>query len=137
MYQEFRAKTQLLTRLSVNDPTRQKVVTRAPWPVLLRLVVDADCEYYDSAPTTLSMEPSSLHVPLDEPTTSISTLRQFPTDATAMFIDLTEPRPLIRIELNGIFSDDGQLISGLVDCAATLDSPSCQRTSEDAFLYQL
>jgi hypothetical protein len=35
--------------------------------------------------------------------------------------DLTEARPLIRTELNVKTPDGGQLISGLVDCAATLD----------------
>jgi hypothetical protein len=42
-------------------------------------------------------------------------------EATALSTDLTEARSLIQIELSVITLDGEQLISGLVDCAATLD----------------
>jgi hypothetical protein len=38
-----------------------------------------------------------------------------------MLNDLTEARTLIRTELNVKTHDGGQLISRMVDCAATLD----------------
>jgi hypothetical protein len=38
-----------------------------------------------------------------------------------MWTDLTEARPLIRTELTVKTPDGGHQISGLVDCAATLD----------------
>jgi hypothetical protein len=38
-----------------------------------------------------------------------------------MLTDLTEARPLIRTELTVKTPDGGHRISGLVDCAATLD----------------
>jgi hypothetical protein len=85
----------LFTRELVIDPTQQEVVAPAPWPVKLQLV-DED---YDSAPTKCFVEPPSLLVPQDEPTTAIATMRQFSSDATAMLSDLTEARPLIRTEL--------------------------------------
>jgi hypothetical protein len=50
-----------------------------------------------------------------------ATLRQFPTDASALLTDLSEARPLILTELNVKTPGGGQLIYGLVDCAATLD----------------
>jgi hypothetical protein len=52
---------------------------------------------------------------------SIATLQQFSSTATAHLVDLSEARPLIRIELTVKTPDGGQLISELVDCAATLD----------------
>jgi hypothetical protein len=52
---------------------------------------------------------------------SIASLRQFFPEATAMLTDLMEARPMIRTELIVKTLDGGQLISGLVDCAATLD----------------
>jgi hypothetical protein len=38
-----------------------------------------------------------------------------------MLTDLTEARPLIRTKLNVKTHVSGQLVSGLVDCVATLD----------------
>jgi hypothetical protein len=38
-----------------------------------------------------------------------------------MLTDLAEARPLIRSELNVNTHDDGRLMSGLLDCSATLD----------------
>jgi hypothetical protein len=67
------------------------------------------------------MEPSSLPVPPNELIASIATLRQFPTDATAMLTYFTEACPLIRTEPNVHTHNGGQLISGLGDCIATLD----------------
>jgi hypothetical protein len=52
----------MCTRQSVNDPTKQEVVAHAPWLVQLWLI-DVDCELYDSAPTTFSVEPPSRLVP--------------------------------------------------------------------------
>jgi hypothetical protein len=109
LYQEFSARTQLFERQLVADPTRQGVVAPAPRHVQLWLV-DANYVFYDSAVTTSDI-PTSVHVPSDEPTASIATLRHFFTDATALRIDLTE--------LNVKNHDGSQLISGLVDCAAT------------------
>jgi hypothetical protein len=73
------------------------------------------------APTTIPDEPTSVLVPPDDPVESIGTLRHFAPEATFMSTDLTEARPLIRTELNVKTHDGGQLISGLVDCVATLD----------------
>jgi hypothetical protein len=75
LYQEFHARTHLLNSQSVNDPTQHEVVVPAPWLVHLWLV-DANCDLCDSASTTCYAEPPLLLVPLDEPTTSIATLRQ-------------------------------------------------------------
>jgi hypothetical protein len=72
LYQEFYARTQLLTRQSFADPTQQEVVAVAPWRVQLWLV-DGDCDFYDSALTTSDL-PTSVHVPPYEHTTSIATL---------------------------------------------------------------
>jgi hypothetical protein len=63
----------------------------------------------------------SVDVPPCEPTASIVTLRQFSLDATALLTDLIEARPVILTEVNVKTHDGGQLISGLVDCDATLD----------------
>jgi hypothetical protein len=111
--------TLLFTCQSVNDPTHHKVVARASWPIKLWLV-DTVYDIYDLAPTTSSSGLPSLHVPLDEPTTSIDTLRQFPSDATDPLTDRTEARPLIRTELNVTTFDGRQLFFCLVECAATL-----------------
>jgi hypothetical protein len=51
----------------------------------------------------------------------MATLQQFSSKATALLTDLTEARPLLRTELNVKTPNGGQLISGLVDCAATLE----------------
>jgi hypothetical protein len=95
------------------------VVAPAPWPFQLWLV-DADCAFYDPAPTTAPDEPTSVHVPPNVPEESIATLRQFSSEATAMLTDLIEVRPLIRNELTLKTPNGGWLIYGLVDCAATL-----------------
>jgi hypothetical protein len=107
MYQEFGARTRLFTRPSAVDPTNQEVVARARWLVQLWLV-DADCDFYDSAPTNIPYRPTSVHVP---PATSVSLLRQFSSDATAMLHDLTDARPSIRTKLNMKTHDGRQHIS--------------------------
>jgi hypothetical protein len=95
------------------------VIARAPWLVQLWLV-DVNFGFYDPTPSIVSDEPTSVHVPSDVPKESIATLRHFPPEATTLLTDLTEARPLVRTELT-VKTDGGQLISGLVDCAATLD----------------
>jgi hypothetical protein len=104
----------------VIDATQKEAVAHAPWHVHIWLV-DATCEFCDSTPTTIPELPTSVHVPPDEPTASIATLRQFSSDATAVFTDLTEARSLIRTEMNVKSRDGGQLFFGLVYCTATLD----------------
>jgi hypothetical protein len=52
---------------------------------------------------------------------SIATRPRFSSIATALLTDLTEARLLIRIELTLKAYDGGQLVNGMVDCAATLD----------------
>jgi hypothetical protein len=59
------------------------------------------------------MGPLSLHVPQDEPTNSVTTLRQFPKDHTALLSDLTKARPFTRTEMILKARDGGQLLSGL------------------------
>jgi hypothetical protein len=98
----------------------QEVVVLAPWPFQLWLV-DVDCACYDLASTTIPDEPTSVHVPPDVLQESIATLRQYFPEATVMFTDLTEARPLIQTELTVKTHDGGQQISGLVDCFATLN----------------
>jgi hypothetical protein len=66
-------------------------------------------------------EPTLVLVPLDDPMEHIATLRPLSPDAAAMLMDLTEARPLIRTEPSVKTPNGGQQISGLVDCAATLD----------------
>jgi hypothetical protein len=95
------------------------VVAPAPWSVQLWLV-DADCAFYDSTSPTASDQPTSVPVPSGDAEPSIATLRQFSSPATALLTDLTKARPLIRTELTVKTFDGGHLISGLVDCAATL-----------------
>jgi hypothetical protein len=120
LYQEFPARTQLFTRQSLENPAQQEVVAPSPWHVKL-WIVDADCAFYDSTSPTTSEQPTSVHVPHDDAEQSIATLRQFYPPATAMLIDLTEARPLIRTELTVKTPNGGHQITGLVDCAATLD----------------
>jgi hypothetical protein len=99
LYQEFPARTQLyIAERSLDDPTQHEVVAPAPWPFQLWLV-DVECVFFDLAPTAVPDEPTSVHVPPNVPEKSIATLRQFSSEATAMLMDLTEARPLIRAEL--------------------------------------
>jgi hypothetical protein len=56
LYQEFQARTHMFTRHSLDDPTQHEVAARAPWHVHMWLV-DADCAFYDPAPTTVPDEP--------------------------------------------------------------------------------
>jgi hypothetical protein len=120
LYQEFPARTQLFTHPSLEYPAEQEVVASAPWHIQLWLV-DADYNVYDEAPTTVLDQPISVHVPHVDTEESIATLQQSSSTATALLTDLTEARPLIRTELTVKTLDGGQLISGLVDCAATLN----------------
>jgi hypothetical protein len=99
---------------------QQEVVAQDPWHVQ-HWLVGVDCAFYDPAPTTVSDEPTSLHVPSDVPEESIATLRQFSPEPTAMLTDLAEARPLIRIELTVKTHNSEQLVSRLVDCAASPD----------------
>jgi hypothetical protein len=80
-----------------------------------------DSTFYDQAPTTITDEPLSVRVPHDDTEESIATLPQFSSTATALLTDITEARPLIRTELTVKTRDGGQLVTRLVDCAATLD----------------
>jgi hypothetical protein len=120
LYQEFPARTPLFTRQSLENPAQHEVVTPAPWPVQLWLV-DIDCAFNDSTPSTTPDQPTSVLVPSGDAKQSIATIQQFSPPATALLTDLTEARPLIRTELTMKTPDGGYLISGLVDCAATLD----------------
>jgi hypothetical protein len=120
LYQEFLARTQLFTRQSLENPAQHEVVAPTPWPVQLWFV-DADCAFYDLTSPTESDQPTSVPVPLGDVEQSIATLRQFSPPATALLTDLTEARPLIRTELTVKTHNGGHQISGLVDCAATLD----------------
>jgi hypothetical protein len=83
LYQEFLRNTQWFSCQFVDDPTHQEVVAPAPCLVKL-LLVNTDCEFYDSAPTTSHVEPLALHLPHDEPIASIATRRQFSPDAFAL-----------------------------------------------------
>jgi hypothetical protein len=96
------------------------VVAPAPWHVQLWLV-DADCAFYDPASPTEPDQPTSVLVPLVDTEESIATLQQFSPPTTALLTNLTEARPLIRTELTVKTLDGGHQISGLVDCAASLD----------------
>jgi hypothetical protein len=120
LYQEFPERTQLFTRQSLENPTQQEVVAPTPWPVHLWLV-DANCAFYDSTSLTTSDQHTSVPVPPGDAEQFIATLRQFSPPATALLTDLTEARPLIRNELTMKAPDGGHQITGLVDCAATLD----------------
>jgi hypothetical protein len=119
LYQEFPARTQLFTRQSLENPAQQEVVAPTPWHVQLWLV-DADCAFYDSTAPTAYNQPDPVPVPLDNAEPSIATLRQFSSPATTLLTDLTEARPLIRLELTVKTPDGEHQISRLVDCAATL-----------------
>jgi hypothetical protein len=99
---------------------QQEVVAPATWHVQLCLV-DADCTFYDQARTTVLDQPTSVPVHPVDTEESIATLQQFSSTITTLLIDLTEARPLIRTELTVKTPNGGQLISSLVDCAATLD----------------
>jgi hypothetical protein len=120
LYQEFPARTQLFTRQSLENPTQQEVVAPSPWHVQLWLV-DADCAFYDLASPTEPDQPISVHVPHVDTEESISMLQSFSPTATTLLTDLTEARPLIRTELTVKTPNGGHQITGLVDCAATLD----------------
>jgi hypothetical protein len=96
------------------------VVAPAPWHVQLWLI-DADCAFYDSTSPTKSDQPISVHVPHDDTEESIAALQRNSPPATTLLADLTEARPLIRTKLIVKTLDGGHRISGLVDCAATLD----------------
>jgi hypothetical protein len=98
LYQEFPTRTQLFTRQALDDPTQEDVVAPTPWLVQLWLV-DANCPFYDPAPTKVLDEPISVPVPLDVPKESTATLRQFSPKATVWLTDLIEARPLIRTDL--------------------------------------
>jgi hypothetical protein len=84
-------------------------------------LIDVDCAFYDPTSPTESNQPISVHVPRVEAEESIDTLKHFFPPATALLADLTEARPLIRPEQTVKTLDGGHHISGLVDCAATLD----------------
>jgi hypothetical protein len=73
------------------------VVAPASWPVQVWLV-DADVAFYEPASPTEPDQPISVHVPPVNTEESIATLQQFPP-STALLIDLTKARPLIRTEL--------------------------------------
>jgi hypothetical protein len=120
LYQEFTARTQLFTRLSLENQALHEVVAPAPWHVQLWLV-DADCAFYDSTTPVESHQPISVHVPPADTEKSIATIQQFSTPATTLLTDLTETRPLIRTEQTLKTLDGGHQTIGLVDSAATLD----------------
>jgi hypothetical protein len=52
---------------------------------------------------------------------TLATLQQVSSKTAAVLTDLTDARPLIRNELTVKTPHGGHLISGLVNCAATLD----------------
>jgi hypothetical protein len=70
---------------------------------------------------TYYVELPSLHVPRDGAYNVHRYVVTISSDATALLINLTKVRPWIQTELNVKTRDGGQQISGLVDCAATLD----------------
>jgi hypothetical protein len=84
-------------------------------------LIDADFAFYDSILPTESDQPISVPVPHVEAEKSIATLKQFYPPATALLTNLTEARLLIRTELTVKTPDGRHQISGLMDCAATLD----------------
>jgi predicted lipase len=71
--------------------------------------------------TTIHDQPTSVQVPHVDTEESIATLQQFSSTTTIFLTNLTEARPLIRTELTVKTLDGEHLISGLLDCAATLD----------------
>jgi hypothetical protein len=121
LYQDFQARTRLFTRQSLENPTQHVVVAPAPWHVQLWLLDADSIAFYDPTSPTESDQPISVRVPPVEAEKSIATLKQFSSPATTLMIDLTEARPLIRPELTVKTPDGRHHISGLVDCAATLD----------------
>jgi hypothetical protein len=96
------------------------VVAPAPWHVHLWLV-DADCPFYDQTPPSNPDQSTSVLVPHVDTQESNSTLQQFSPPATSLLTDLTETRTLIRTEVTVKTPYGGHQITGLVDCAATLD----------------
>jgi hypothetical protein len=112
----------LFTRQPVANPTQHEVVAHAPWPFQI-LLVDVECDFYDSASTTILDRPTSVHVPPNVPAEFIATLRQFSSDATALVTYLAITRPFLQAELNVKAHEGGELTSGLVDYAATHDFP--------------
>jgi hypothetical protein len=84
-------------------------------------LVDVDCAFYDKTSPTVPNQPTSVLVPPVDAEESIATLKKNSPQATALLSDLTEARPLIRTEMIVKTLDGGHHISGLVDCAATLD----------------
>jgi hypothetical protein len=120
LYQEFPARTQLFTRKSLENPAQQEVVAPAPWHVQLWLV-DANCTFYNSAAPAETDQHDLVPVPPGDAEESIATIQQFSSPATSLVTDLTEACPLIRTELTLKTHDGGHQITGLVDCAVTLD----------------
>jgi hypothetical protein len=110
----------MFTRQSLENLSQPEVVAPAPWRVQLCLI-DVDCAFYDQASPSDPDQPISVHVPHVDTEESIATLQQVSPPATTLLIDLTEARPLIRTELAVKNPDGGHQITGLVDCAATLD----------------
>jgi hypothetical protein len=104
----------------VENIAHQEVVARAPWHVQVWLVA-ADCAFDDQTLPTARDQPTSVHVPPLNTEESIATLQHFSPPTTALLTDLAEARPLIRTELIVKTHDGGHQISGLMDCAATLD----------------
>jgi hypothetical protein len=104
----------------LENRAQEEVVARAPWHVQLWLV-DVDYTFYDQTSPTALDQPTSVHVLLVDTKASIATLQQFSPPTTALLTDLTEARPSIRTELIVKTSNGGHQISGLVDCAPTLD----------------
>jgi hypothetical protein len=119
--QEFPAMIQLFTRQSLENTSQQEVVAPAPWHVQRARIVDADCTFNDPAPSRAPNQPTLARLPLAYTNESIDTLQHFFSRVTALLTDLTKARPLVRIELTVKTPNGGQLISGLVDCAGTLD----------------
>jgi hypothetical protein len=117
LYQEFPTRTQMFTRQSLDDPTQQEVLALAPLHVQLWLVDSDFPSFYDQVPTTTHDEPTR-YVYLMK---TLAMLQQFSSKSAVVFPDLTEARPLIRNEQTMKNPHGGHLISGLVDCAATLD----------------
>jgi hypothetical protein len=119
-YQEFPARTQVFTRESLDDPTKQEVICSNPL-ACSTLVSRCIVCFNDQAPTTTHDEPTSVRVPSDITKESIATLPQFSSKHAALLTDMMEAWPLICTKLTVKTHDGRQLISGLVNCAATLD----------------
>jgi hypothetical protein len=67
--------------------------------------------FYNQVPTTIHDEPTSVPLPPDDLEESISALRQFSPEATAMFMDLTEARSLVRTEVTVKTHNGGQVLT--------------------------